>query len=139
MAGLLPSKSNELVENSDINVTPFIDVMLVLLIIFMVVAPLSTVSMDIKLPTSNADAMKPQSEPLIITLESDLALSIAGEAIAEQQLTDKLIAVTQNDFNQTLYVQADKSVDYGDLMHLLNALSASGFANVALVGLESAE
>lgn len=136
MANLFPSKSNELVEQSEINVTPFIDVMLVLLIIFMVAAPLATVSVNVALPASNATAEPLKDEPLIIQLNAELNISVSGEAVSNETLSSELAKHSAGDASQVLYIHADKSVAYGDIMALLNTLRSLGYLNVALVGLD---
>jgi TonB system transport protein ExbD (group 1) len=138
MAGPL-GEPDEATELHEINVTPFIDVMLVLLIIFMVVAPLSTVDIGVDLPISTA---KPQPRPdklLFLTLKSDLSLALGNETVARADLARALDAATQMDRQQRIFVRADKVVPYGELMHLMNALRESGYLKVALVGLEAVD
>lgn len=139
MASLLPSNQEELAENSEINVTPFIDVMLVLLIIFMVVAPLSTVSVDVNLPTSNAEAETVESEPFVVSLDENLSIAVLGETVSEANLAKELAKGSDGDVTKTLYLQADKKVGYGELMVFLNTLRSLGYSNVALVGLDQLE
>ncbi len=113
---------DELVENHEINVTPFIDVMLVLLIIFMVAAPLATVDIKVDLPASRADQR----------------LFLGEEEVKSDTLGAVLDAKTQGKKDTTIFFQADKGVDYGDLMSVMDALRAAGYLKVGLVGLETA-
>ncbi len=124
-------------EIHEINVTPFIDVMLVLLIIFMVAAPLSTVDVDVDLPASSASAAQPTSEPINVTLKKDLSLEVAGQAADQASLRRELEAATGGDRDIRIFLRADRSVAYGDLMALMNLLREAGYPKVALVGVET--
>lgn len=128
----------EFEESHEINVTPFIDVMLVLLIIFMVAAPLSTVDIAVDLPTSTAQPLDDEDEQLTLALNADLTLSLNGDAVLRAALESALDAETQSDKESRVFLQADRSVDYGDLMDLMNALREAGYLRIALVGLEDA-
>ena len=123
-------------EQHEINVTPFIDVMLVLLIIFMVAAPLATVDINVDLPGSTATAQPRPDEPVYVTLRADLNLDIGNDAVTRDGLAAALDAVTAGDKQQRIFLRADQAVPYGDLMDLLNQLRAAGYLSVALVGLE---
>ncbi|WP_420343023.1 TonB system transport protein ExbD [Paenirhodobacter sp.] len=125
-------------ENSEINVTPFIDVMLVLLIIFMVAAPLATVDMNVDLPGSTATPAERPDKPLWLTLKADHTLAVGETIVAADGLGAALNAVTEGDRETRIFLRADKSVDYGSLTDTLNLLRASGYLKVALVGLEVA-
>ncbi|MDB5658854.1 MAG: exbD [Cypionkella sp.] len=129
---------DDLEENHEINVTPFIDVMLVLLIIFMVAAPLSTVDIPVDLPGSNAAPVDRAPEPIYVTVQKDLTLSLASEAINRENLGAKLDTLTNGDRTQRIYLRADETVAYGKLMAVMNLLRASGYLHVALVGIEGA-
>jgi biopolymer transport protein ExbD len=129
----------DLQEISDINVTPFIDVMLVLLIIFMVAAPLSTVDVSVDLPVSNAEAQPRPDKPIFLTLKSDLSLALADDAIASDALQSVLDRDTGGDRNRRIYLRADRVVAYGELMKVMNLLRAAGYLKVALVGLEDVQ
>jgi biopolymer transport protein ExbD len=129
----------DLQEISDINVTPFIDVMLVLLIIFMVAAPLSTVDVSVDLPVSNAEAQPRPDKPIFLTLKSDLSLALADDAIASDALQSMLDRDTGGDRNRRIYLRADRVVTYGELMKVMNLLRTAGYLKVALVGLEDAQ
>lgn len=139
MAGSLKSggDSDDLVENHEINVTPFIDVMLVLLIIFMVAAPLATVDVNIDLPASTATPAPRPDEPVFLTIGSDLTLSLGNDVVQREGLSAALDTVTQGDREARIFLRADKAVAYGDLMEVMNALRAAGYLKVALVGLET--
>ncbi|MDW6025430.1 TonB system transport protein ExbD [Mesorhizobium sp. BAC0120] len=129
---------DELEEAHEINVTPFIDVMLVLLIIFMVAAPLATVDVNVDLPGSTAAAAPRPETPLFLTLKQDLSLALGNESVPRETFGTVLDARTDGDKETRIFLRADKSVDYGDLMEVMNLLSASGYLKVALVGLETA-
>jgi biopolymer transport protein ExbD len=127
----------DLAEVHEINVTPFIDVMLVLLIIFMIAAPLATVDVGVDLPTSNAQRQPRPDKPLFLTVKNDLSLALGDDAIARGGLAAGLDQATGGDRDQRVFLRADKSVPYGELMQVMNLLRASGYLKVALVGLET--
>jgi biopolymer transport protein ExbD len=126
-------------EISDINVTPFIDVMLVLLIIFMVAAPPSTVDVSVDLPVSNAEAQPRPDKTIFLTLKRDLSLALGDDAIASDALQSVLDRETRGDRNRRIYLRADRVVAYGELMKVMNLLRAAGYLKVALVGLEDTQ
>jgi biopolymer transport protein ExbD len=134
MAGRL--QDDDISETHEINVTPFIDVMLVLLIIFMVVAPLSTVDVPVELPVSAATPAAKPDKPLYVTLKADLSLAVGNDLVLWGGLGPALDAQTSNDRNKRLFLRADKAVPYGELMRLMDTLRAAGYLKVALVGLE---
>ena len=136
MAGGLDSGEDDLVDNHEINVTPFIDVMLVLLIIFMVAAPLSTVDIAVDLPVSTAKPHPRPERPLFLTIKADHSLALGNEAVLPSRLASAIDAATQGDRQQRLFLRADKSVPYGELMRVMNLLRGAGDLKVALVGLE---
>jgi biopolymer transport protein ExbD len=127
----------ELAETHEINVTPFIDVMLVLLIIFMIAAPLATVDISVDLPASTAQRQPRPDRPLFLTVKSDLSLALGDAAIARDSLAPALDQATGSDRKQRVFLRADKVVPYGDFMQVMNLLRAAGYLNVALVGLEA--
>jgi TonB system transport protein ExbD (group 1) len=126
----------ELDEVHEINVTPFIDVMLVLLIIFMVAAPLATVDIAVNLPSSTATPQPRPDKPVILTLRPDLTLALGDNMVARDALAGALDAAANGDRNTRVFLRADKAVSYGDLMAVMDLLRAAGFLQVALVGLD---
>ncbi len=125
-------------ESHEINVTPFIDVMLVLLIIFMVAAPLATVDMPVELPASTAQPLPRDHDPIYLTVQKDLSLSLNQDAVDTGDLGARLDALTGADRDARIFLRADKGVPYGELMTTMNALRAAGYLKIALVGLEQA-
>ena len=127
---------DDLVEAHEINVTPFIDVMLVLLIIFMVAAPLATVDLGVDLPAS---AVAPQSrpdKPVFVTVKPDLSVAVGEDVIARDTLTATLDSATSGKKDERIFLRADKTVSYGDLMEVMNLLRNAGYLKIALVGLD---
>jgi biopolymer transport protein ExbD len=133
---LKESHDEGLDEVSEINVTPFIDVILVLLIIFMVAAPLSTVDVAVDLPASNAQPQLRPDTPMFLTVKSDLSLALGNDAVARDSLQTALDRQTGSDRQQRVFLRADKAVAYGDLMEVMNLLRQAGYLKIALVGLE---
>ncbi|SER45751.1 outer membrane transport energization protein ExbD [Faunimonas pinastri] len=129
---------DDLAEAHDINVTPFIDVILVLLIIFMVAAPLATVDVPVELPASNAAPQAKPDQPVFLTLKNDLTLSLGNDPVARTVLQRSLDQATGGDRQKRIFMRADKGVAYGDLMSLMNDLRAAGYLKIALVGLDDA-
>ena len=127
----------DLAEVHEINVTPFIDVMLVLLIIFMIAAPLATVDVAVDLPTSNAVRQPRPDKPIFLTIKSDRTLALGDTPVTHDALQSTLDQLSNNDRGMRIFLRADKSVPYGDLMETMNELRAAGYLKVALVGLES--
>jgi len=140
MAGSLNSgaENDELAENHEINVTPFIDVMLVLLIIFMVAAPLATVDINVDLPASTATPEPRPDEPLYVTLQEDLAVNVGNETVDHVALRGALDRFSEGNKDTRIFLRADKAVSYGDLMNVMNLLRVYGYTKIALVGLEGA-
>jgi biopolymer transport protein ExbD len=122
----------------EINVTPFIDVILVLLIIFMVAAPLATVDINVDLPTSTAQPEPRPDKPLYVTLKDDLSIAVGEHAVSEAELGRAIDRATGGDRQARIFVRADRVVEYGELMGLMNALRAAGYLKIGLVGLEGA-
>jgi biopolymer transport protein ExbD len=137
MSVRLDHGDTDLSEVHEINVTPFIDVMLVLLIIFMIAAPLATVDISVDLPAANAERTQRPDKPLFLTLKSDLSLTLDNSAVNRATLGGALDQATTGDKQQRLFLRADKTVPYGELMTLMNELRAAGYLHVALVGLEA--
>ena len=134
----LKEGDDDLAENHEINVTPFIDVMLVLLIIFMVAAPLATVDIKVDLPASSAKPAPRPEKPVFLSVKADQRLYLGEEPVTVEALGPTLDARTHNNNDTTIFFQADKGVDYGDLMSVMDALRAAGYLKVGLVGLETA-
>ncbi len=128
--------SDDLELNHEINVTPFIDVMLVLLIIFMVAAPLATVDVNVDLPASSATAQPRPDKPIYVTLQENKTINIGNEAVAKDLLQIHLDQLSENNKDARIFLRADKNVDYGSLMNLMNDLRKAGYLKIALVGLE---
>ncbi len=128
---------DELQENHEINVTPFIDVMLVLLIIFMVAAPLATVDVSVDLPASTAKPAERPDEPVYVTLKEDMSLSLGNETVAREALGTDLDRLTSGNKDARIFLRADKAVDYGAFMEVMNLLRDAGYLKIALVGLET--
>jgi biopolymer transport protein ExbD len=136
MSVRLDHGEDTLSEVHEINVTPFIDVMLVLLIIFMVAAPLATVDIQVNLPASSAEPQPRPPKPLYLTLKSDLTLALGDEIVNREGLRSRLEAATAGDKETRIFLRADKAVPYGELMEVMNALRDTGYLKIALVGLE---
>ncbi|KPF97610.1 biopolymer transporter [Rhodopseudomonas sp. AAP120] len=126
----------ELAEAHEINVTPFIDVMLVLLIIFMVAAPLATVDLGVDLPASTAAPQPRPDKPVLVSLKSDLSLAIGEDSVPRDGLGAALAAATHGNKDERIFLRADKAVSYGELMAAMNLLRDAGYLKVALVGLD---
>ena len=127
--------SDDLVEAHEINVTPFIDVILVLLIIFMVAAPLATVDLGVDLPASAVEPQPRPDKPVFVTVKPDLSVAIGEDVIARDALGTTLDTVAKSK-DERIYLRADKAVSYGDLMELMNLLRNAGYLKIALVGLD---
>jgi len=137
MSVRLDHGDDTLSELHEINVTPFIDVILVLLIIFMIAAPLATVDIAVNLPAASAEQQPRPDKPLFLTLKSDLNVTLDNNPISRGALASALDQATSGDRGQRVFLRADKSVAYGDLMALMNDLRAAGYLHVALVALEA--
>jgi biopolymer transport protein ExbD len=134
----LDGSEDGLTEMHEINVTPFIDVMLVLLIIFMVAAPLSTVDVPVDLPAAAVSSQPRPPKPLFLTVKADLSLTVGETAITRDGLATALTAAASGQKGTRIFLRADKSVPYGEVMKVMNALREAGFLKVALVALEEA-
>ena len=135
--GLRENSGDDLSENHEINVTPFIDVMLVLLIIFMVAAPLATVDVNVDLPASTAKPAERPEEPLYLTVKDDLSLNLGNDVVAREALAASIDRQTGGKKDTRIFLRADKAVDYGHFMEIMNLLRDAGYLKIALVGLEN--
>ena len=125
------SRSNQPI--SEINVTPFVDVMLVLLIVFMVTAPMLTVGVPVNLPETNADSLPDDREPLTVSINSKGEVFVQDTKGAFNELVAKLLAISKNRTDTRIYVRGDKNINYGRVMEVMGNLAGSGFTKVALI------
>ena len=138
MAGGIRERfGDDLEDNHEINVTPFIDVMLVLLIIFMVAAPLATVDIHVDLPASTAQQTPRPDKPLYLSLKSDRTLNLGDTPVAPTDLQKSIDAAASGNKETRIFLRADKTVDYASLMGVMNLLRDAGYLKIALVGLET--
>ncbi|MFP1645048.1 TonB system transport protein ExbD [Pontitalea aquivivens] len=135
-ARLSSGADDDLAANTDINITPFIDVMLVLLIIFMVAAPLSTVDVPVELPVATATPAPRPAEPVIVTVQSDLSLLVGDLPITLDALSMELDIATGLKRDTRIYISADRAVPYGEVMAVMNRMRGTGYLKIGLVGLE---
>lgn len=126
----------DLVEKAEINVTPFVDVMLVLLIIFMVAAPLATVDVDVDLPTSTAQPQKRPDKPIFITLKTDDRLVVDDSPVSKDELGSAIDKLSGGAKTQTIFLRADKTTSYNSLMQVMNALRDAGYLKIGLVAMD---
>ena len=127
---------NDFAETHEINVTPFIDVILVLLIIFMVAAPLSTVDLPVDLPSSTATPQKKPDKPTYLTIKPDLALAIGENPVKRSDLVRTLDGMADSGKDRPIFLRADRAVPYGEMMDVLEILRAGGYSKIKLVALE---
>ena len=137
MSVKLDHGDDNLAELHEINVTPFIDVILVLLIIFMVAAPLSTVDIAVDLPLSNAAQQPRPDKPIFVTFKADRTFAVGDNDVARSDVAAALDAATGADRQQRVFLRADQSLPYGEVMQVMNLLRDAGYQKVALVALES--
>jgi biopolymer transport protein ExbD len=135
MAVNLGDDGDDLVEAHEINVTPFIDVMLVLLIIFMVAAPLATVDIAVDLPASSAEPAPRPDKPIFLSLRADRSLALGDIAVSQEKLQAALDQASGNDKGQRIFLRGDKTVPYDAVMQTLDVLRGAGYLKIALVGL----
>ena len=136
MAVRLDHGSDEIDEVHEINVTPFIDVILVLLIIFMVAAPLSTVDLPIDLPSSTASPERKPDKPTYLSIKPDLAVAIGETQVKRIDLVRSLNAMPDASKDRFIFLRADRAVPYGEMMDVLEILRAGGYVRLKLVALE---
>jgi biopolymer transport protein ExbD len=139
MSVRLDHGADELGEVHEINVTPFIDVMLVLLIIFMVAAPLATVDIQVNLPASTAQPRPRPDKPIYLSVRSDLSLALGNDPVGRDRLAGSIDAATDANKDTVIFLRADKTVSYGELMTVMDLLRGAGFLKVALVSLEKVQ
>ena len=135
-ARLDESGGDDLVETHEINVTPFIDVMLVLLIVFMVAAPLATVDVPVDLPMSNATPQPRPDKPVFLSVRSDMSLVLGNDRLSRDEIAARLNEATQGDKEQRVFLRADRMVSYGDVMGVMNDVRQAGYTKIGLVQLE---
>jgi TonB system transport protein ExbD (group 1) len=135
---LQQASSDDLQQVHEINVTPFIDVILVLLIIFMIAAPLATVDVPVDLPAATVKRQPRPDKPTFVTMKADRSLAVGDTPVPHVSLTGALTQATDSDRNRRIFVRADKMIPYGEVMALMNELRAAGFVKIALVALEGA-
>ena len=121
---------------SDINVTPFVDVMLVLLIVFMVTAPLLSAGVPVNLPEANAKPLAIDKEPVAVTIDADGKVFLKDAEVPLDELTTKLSAAVGGNFDQRIYIRGDRSVSYGAIMRVMGDINGAGFRNIGLVSLK---
>jgi biopolymer transport protein ExbD len=139
MAAQLSQAGDELVESHEINVTPFIDVILVLLIIFMVAAPLATVDVPVDLPSSTAEPQPRPDKPVFVSLKADHSLAVGDDTVTLEAVAATVDAASGKNRDQRVFVRADRGVNYGDVMELMNALRNGGYLKVGLVTTQAKE
>jgi biopolymer transport protein TolR len=124
---------------SEINVTPFVDVMLVLLIVFMVTAPLLTAGVPIDLPQAAVQPLAVEKEPIMITIDPDGKVFIGEEEVAMDQLVPRLTAIATEGFEERIYVRGDRTASYGTIMTVMGTINNAGFKRIGLVALQESE
>lgn len=118
---------------SEINVTPFVDVMLVLLIVFMVAAPLLTVGVPIDLPQTSSQPLQEDDEPLTVTVNAEGEVYLQETVVELPELSARLLAIAEGGYDERVYVRGDRSVDYGTIMNVMGTLSSAGFRRIGMV------
>jgi biopolymer transport protein ExbD len=137
MSVRLDHGKDELEDIHEINVTPFIDVILVLLIIFMIAAPLATVDVAVNLPGLRAEPQKRPDKPIFLSIKVDGTLALGDRPITADALASALNVETKGDKSQSIFLRADKALSYGDFAEVINLLRRAGYLKIALVGLEA--
>jgi len=124
-------------EMHEINVTPFIDVMLVLLIIFMVAAPLATVDVKVNLPASSSQPQPRPEKPVYLTVKADKSMFLGNESVTDDNMVAEITALTEGKKETTIFFRADKTVDYETMMRVMDTLHQAGYLKIGLVGEET--
>jgi len=137
MAVRLAKRDDDFAETHEINVTPFIDVILVLLIIFMVAAPLATVDIPVNLPAASAEPQPRAETPIFVTFRADHSLAVGDDVVARADVAAALDSATGANRGQRVLLRADQALSYGEVMELMNVLRNAGYVKVALVALDS--
>jgi len=136
MAIRLGHDGDDFAETHEINVTPFIDVILVLLIIFMIAAPLATVDVPVDLPATTIERQQRPDKPIFLTIKADRTLAIGDDPVRPEMLASILDSASRGNRDERIFLRADRAVSYGDVMTVMNTLRTAGYLKVALVGLE---
>ena len=136
MAIRLGHDGDDFAETHEINVTPFIDVILVLLIIFMIAAPLATVDVPVDLPSTTVQKQQRPDKPVFLTIKADRTLAIGDDPVPRDRLAATLETASRGNHDERIFLRADRAVSYGDVMEIMNAMRSAGFLKVALVGLD---
>lgn len=126
-------------QNAEMNITPFVDVMLVLLIIFMVAAPLATVDVPVDLPSNSATASPPPTDPVYVSVQANGLLFVQEQEVLLSDLTALVQGLTASDTQTRLFLRGDQAVDYGTLMRVMNTLQKAGYTRISLVASEELE
>jgi biopolymer transport protein TolR len=126
-------RGRRLKPRGDINVTPMVDVMLVLLVIFMITAPMMTVGVPLELPKTAAKPLNQDKEPLTVSVDAAGKVFLQNTEITPDELVPKLIAIAENGYDQRIYLRGDNAVGYGRVMEVMGALNAAGFKRIGLV------
>jgi len=121
---------------SEINVTPFVDVMLVLLVVFMVAAPLMTAGVPIDLPQASVQPLAVDKEPIMVTVDTDGKIFIGEDEVASEQLVERIGAIATNGLDERIYVRGDRTASYGAIMTVMGTINAAGYKRIGLVALQ---